>query len=1530
MYSGNEPAGVYVRWRTKLLDKIGDHPLESVRISAILHCISEPERSKVKRELKLSPVTSSEELIARLDRQHLTVSEKAALVNEWVDVSQKPGESAYAYVQRFEELVHLRRITHPDHGPIHDMDLLSMLRRGFTDPVSRSALSLIDPTGKMSYEGYKSSLLAFLSSVSQSGASNAVVTLTPSTLAPITSSLTSKPKREDKHSRLKPKLSDDSPVYANVRSAITRQLGIADRGCLRCGKEGHYARDCTSQSIYRFDERCKVCGGLNMVDGKAHQCKVSKRRIICTSCGQSGHMSSICPTAKTSSTPATSRQTAADQLSSQFPVTSSSSRTARVDVRAGQSVLADLPKLPEVSLRLGFDHQQAFCDVRALLDSGANASLMRDHLVDYFIDRGIIRHEDMTVLESPVSVGGISETVIATHTVRVAASSGDLKNVEFTFLVCRGIDNTIILGANMYPKLGIGLTSTNKDVIVHNLDSTVGGGGGSCAAKIAKAEIIEQLEPLITVSDRDDGGKQLTAHVEVFRRAAMMPFRSPPRKRSETNDRIVHHRLTTMARENKVSRCREEDLIMICPVVIVDKDGADSLRSYPDPRMDERYRITLDLRSVNSLSLAYDNAGSFVLLPSKNANGLNTVAAFDTKSYRQSELTLRRLRSVPSRCSTYYKLDLRDAYSSIAVDESLQRCFGVVSYDVNNNPCFWAYRVLPQGWQWSGLLFGVAMEFMVSKIQDCLRMRNIPAKVIHCKDDVILASCCQRHAAEALACARECFTQYTFLVNDAKTYGPSTSVPFFGYDLRKGCVVPRLKREFSQATIDLALNEWRGAQDRQARLTWLRHWCGIFQCFKSHMNHQSMESLHLLQRALSLYQKPDHEDSDSTVLMDFAIAVSSAFKDLCTMYLQQGVTPLFQGLLDPEDTLGTVVLTDANAKSFAGIIFRAARLTPSTDGLQSSIRVPVEFPPASALFTLSSDIPYILLPVKFVGAPFSSTDQRRSSTYRERYAVLDTVWQGRDVLAGEVVCLVDNANTMKVWADAAETLHGVQLTKFEHLQRNVHRFVWLRRNGPPRWADALARAIEDSPSTEIEDGDEDGSCVEDCGDVGVRAANASSSSNSDHDDPLTFCVVSFGLRRAFTAWKTSTPFAEVAAIPVNPSDARVWLAKAQESDEACQTLRKLVIEGKSKFRVDDDDLLRIGDKYVIPARYGKSVISRVHCFHGHPSVRQTLLTVARDFYVPGIGNLVQKVVSSCYCQFVRARRGPIRPVVSPLRGTLQVNDRWFMDTVGPLPESADHHYKHILSIQDAASSLVIFLPLTSTTTTSVTAAIEERVFNLLPPPRSITVDNASTFQSVAFKAWAASWGIQINFNPPYAAHRNGSLERQHGVLKQVLKCLCKGNVDRWPFFLPVAQRRCNSRAIYGDHTPHQLYFGLKDSSFFARRFEDVAASLDADSVRFEAKRRAARREAELQKVHQALDEAEADTLLKLAKSRRIVSRRRVFQIGQKVLKWSGPKPALGVNWSGPHVIVECCGPHQMTYRLSDGSVQESHNLCLYH
>ncbi|KAF4646895.1 hypothetical protein FOZ61_004987, partial [Perkinsus olseni] len=198
--------------------------------------------------------------------------------------------------------------------------------------------------------------------------------------------------------------------------------------------------------------------------------------------------------------------------------------------------------------------------------------------------------------------------------------------------------------------------------------------------------------------------------------------------------------------------------------------------------------------------------------------------------------------------------------------------------------------------------------------------------------------------------------------------------------------------------------------------------------------------------------------------------------------------------------------------------------------------------------------------------------------------------------------------------------------------------------------------------------------------------------------------------------------------------------------------------------------------------------------------------------------------------------------------------------------------------------------------------------------------NASSFQSVHFRGWAASWGCMMKYTPVYSANRNGLLERQHAVLKQVLKAMCKGNTDRWPLFLPYAQKRCNNRLLNDgcDYTPQQLFMGSTDASSLGRRFEDISDTITADTVKFEAKRRLSRREAMVKEVHDAMEEAEAKVMLKAGDR---ISKRRIFSVGQKVLKWTDNKSSgvLHPNWSGPLTIKEVLGT--ATYRLSDDTVQ---------
>ncbi|EER14859.1 hypothetical protein Pmar_PMAR013029, partial [Perkinsus marinus ATCC 50983] len=58
-----------------------------------------------------------------------------------------------------------------------------------------------------------------------------------------------------------------------------------------------------------------------------------------------------------------------------------------------------------------------------------------------------------------------------------------------------------------------------------------------------------------------------------------------------------------------------------------------------------------------------------------------------------------------------------------------------------------------------------------------------------------------------------------------------------------------------------------------------------------------------------------------------------------------------------------------------------------------------------------------------------------------------------------------------------------------------------------------------------------------------------------------------------------------------------------------------------------------------------------------------------------------------------------------------------------------------LSLMDAAT-------VSSITSKAITGTIDNQVFGLVGSPRCFVADNGTSFQSVHFRGWAASWGIQ--------------------------------------------------------------------------------------------------------------------------------------------------------------------------------------------
>ncbi|EER05084.1 conserved hypothetical protein [Perkinsus marinus ATCC 50983] len=141
-------------------------------------------------------------------------------------------------------------------------------------------------------------------------------------------------------------------------------------------------------------------------------------------------------------------------------------------------------------------------------------------------------------------------------------------------------------------------------------------------------------------------------------------------------------------------------------------------------------------------------------------------------------------------------------------------------------------------------------------------------------------------------------------------------------------------------------------------------------------------------------------------------------------------------------------------------------------------------------------------------------------------------------------------------------------------------------------------------------------------------------------------------------------------------------------------------------------------------------------------------------------------------------------------------------------------------------------------------------------------------------------------------------------------------------------RRINTRSTYG-YSPQELFYGFDALTPFSRRFEDVSNTIDEDSVRFEARRRDRERQRMVDSTLNVMEKMRADALSRINPSTytRQVARRRLFKVGDSVMKWVRNVDPLTPSWRGPLLVQQVLG--DSTYKLSDGTVQDSRNMRKY-
>lgn len=271
----------------------------------------------------------------------------------------------------------------------------------------------------------------------------------------------------------------------------------------------------------------------------------------------------------------------------------------------------------------------------------------------------------------------------------------------------------------------------------------------------------------------------------------------------------------------------------------------------------------------------------------------------------------------------------------------------------------------------------------------------------------------------------------------------------------------------------------------------------------------------------------------------------------------------------------------------------------------------------------------------------------------------------------------------------------------------------------------------------------------------------------------------------------------------------------------------------SRFQLEDPDLFKIIKSGIKPPNYSvqqgillhkfptqlkprvvvpKSMIDLLFRYYheapstAHLGVKRTLARITPYFWAVNLQHIITDRVKSCEkCQ--RCKQAPSTQV-GRLASEL-ISKPWekiFIDHIGPLPRSTRGN-KYILSLVDAFSKFVLFIPVRNTKAETTVTALSTRVFSVFGPPKFMVSDNVPYFKSRILKDFCLEYGTQHIFTAPYNPSAN-MVERYNKEVKIAIRIFHSHHQQHWDQNLHWFQLAFNSAQHESTKTsPSRLFLG---------------------------------------------------------------------------------------------------------------------------
>lgn len=291
-------------------------------------------------------------------------------------------------------------------------------------------------------------------------------------------------------------------------------------------------------------------------------------------------------------------------------------------------------------------------------------------------------------------------------------------------------------------------------------------------------------------------------------------------------------------------------------------------------------------------------------------------------------------------------------------------------------------------------------------------------------------------------------------------------------------------------------------------------------------------------------------------------------------------------------------------------------------------------------------------------------------------------------------------------------------------------------------------------------------------------------------------------------------------------DALTSILKRNQRDDDRTMAMIEIVQKEGKYR---DYILKNGLLYrivknqelvVVPGNMHYEIIRRAH-EKGHFASQKVQELINKEFYIPNLGEKVNKFVRSCItCILAERKNGKAEGFLHPIDKEDRPLSTLHLDHLGPMP-STTKNYKHILTIVDGFTKFIWIFAVKSTTSDETLKKLKI-VTGIFGNPWRIVTDRGTAFTGAIFKEFCQEQKIELIHTTTGIPRGNGQVERIHRTIIPALTKLSIEEPEKWFIHVRSLQLFINktySQAI--GMTPAELFFGIQLKSNNDRKIQEI-------------------------------------------------------------------------------------------------------------